>query len=68
MVRRSSLLLVFALFLALLATTASPAGAFNADVLVTNGSPATPFSQKKQNEPAVAIDAQPSEHPCRGRQ
>ena len=33
------------------------AGAFNPDVLVTNGSPTTPFSQNKQNEPAVAIDA-----------
>jgi hypothetical protein len=27
-------------------------------VLVTNGSPASPFSQNKQNEPAVALDAQ----------
>lgn len=27
------------------------------DVLVSNGSPPTPFSQNKQNEPAMAIDA-----------
>jgi len=31
--------------------------AFNPDVLVSNGSPAAPFSQNKQNEPALAIDA-----------
>jgi hypothetical protein len=35
------------------AATAAPAG----DVLVTNGSPASPFSQNKQNEPAIAVDA-----------
>jgi hypothetical protein len=31
--------------------------AFNPDTLVSNGSPPAPFSQNKQNEPAVAIDA-----------
>jgi hypothetical protein len=31
--------------------------AFNPDTLVSNGSPRSPFSQNKQNEPAVAIDA-----------
>ncbi len=41
--------------LALISTP--PVAAFGGDTLVNVGSPATPFSQNKQNEPAVAIDA-----------
>ena len=36
---------------------AAAAAAFNPDVLVSNGSPPRPFSQNKQNEPAIANDA-----------
>jgi hypothetical protein len=34
-----------------------PAGAFSADSRVSVGSPATPFARNKQNEPALAVDA-----------
>jgi hypothetical protein len=52
--------IVIALALAaLMGLQAKPSHAFDGtDVLVSNGSPASPFSQNKQNEPAVAIDAQ----------
>jgi hypothetical protein len=48
-----------ALVLVAIATLAmaSPASAQGGDSLVTVGSPPTPFSQNKQNEPAVAVDA-----------
>jgi hypothetical protein len=58
MVRRRSLapLLVAALAAIVIAIPQLPASA-QGDVEVTVGSPNTPFSQNKQNEPAVAIDA-----------
>jgi hypothetical protein len=55
MVRRLSVLLIPSVLFVLAA--ALPAAAFNPDTRVTIGSPTTPFSQNKQNEPAVAIDA-----------
>ena len=52
---------VIVIALALAALVGLQAGPSHAqvggDVLVSNGSPASPFSQNKQNEPAVAIDA-----------
>jgi hypothetical protein len=55
MVRRASLLLFSSALFVL--TAALPAAAFNPDTRVTIGSPLSPFSENKQNEPAVAIDA-----------
>jgi len=45
------------LTLALLVTITVLAGAAGTSNLVNTGSPVTPFSENKQNEPAVAIDA-----------
>ena len=42
---------------ALVAIPATPAVGQGGDVLVSNGSPVTPFSENKQNEPAIAVDA-----------
>jgi hypothetical protein len=42
---------------ALAALLAAPVLAAGSDTIVTSGSPTAPFSQNKQNEPAVAIDA-----------
>lgn len=51
------LLAVLALTAAGLFVATGSAAALSPDVLVTNGSPTDVFSQNKQNEPAVAIDA-----------
>ena len=56
--RRTSVWFAAALALVLGATAASAAAGTEANV--TSGSPPTPFSQNKQNEPAMAIDAQRS--------
>ena len=50
-------ILVFPLSVALLITITSLVGAAGTSNLVNTGSPVSPFSENKQNEPAVAIDA-----------
>ena len=50
-------LLVFVAAALALGVIVGVAGASNPDVLVSNGSPSFPFSQNKQNEPALAVDA-----------
>jgi hypothetical protein len=50
-------LAVPALVIGVMLMAAGPASAFSSDTLVTVGSPSTPFSQNKQNEPAITADA-----------
>ena len=49
--------LVLPLTIALLVTITALAGAAGVSTLVNTGSPTAPFSENKQNEPSVAIDA-----------
>jgi hypothetical protein len=55
--RKPLRVLLMVAVVALLAAPVGSAHALNADTLVTVGSPSSPFSANKQNEPAVAIDA-----------
>jgi hypothetical protein len=57
--RLRPVLSVLAVALALVVAGVAPASvaATNPDTLVSVGSPPTPFSQNKQNEPALAVDA-----------
>jgi hypothetical protein len=57
MTRRLSLRASLAVFGAVALVVVPLAGAFNPDTLVSFGSPPSPFSQNKQNEPALAVDA-----------
>src|SRR6266567_4459820 len=52
-----SLVAIVGMFAMNLAFQHPAAHAFSSDVLVSNGSPTAPFSQNKQNEPAIAVDA-----------
>src|SRR5512133_3203107 len=51
--KRITALLVLATFLLIVI----PVFAYNPDTMVSTGSPPSPFSQNKQNEPALAVDA-----------
>ncbi len=51
------LVVVAILTIAAMLMTASSALAFTDEALVTTGSPSTPFSQNKQNEPTITADA-----------
>jgi hypothetical protein len=55
--RIRSLPAVLGVAVTVIAMSAGPAYAFTPDTRVSVGSPAAPFSQNKQNEPAVAVDA-----------
>jgi len=53
----SQLRIATAVTLIAAAVVSAIASAFNADPLVSVGSPTRPFAQNKQNEPALAVDA-----------
>jgi hypothetical protein len=57
MTRRLSLRASLAVFGAVALVVVPLAGAFTPDTSVSIGSPPSPFSQNKQNEPALAVDA-----------
>jgi len=55
--KRKHYRLLVGVFAFIVAAAVARLVAFNPDTLVTVGSPTSPFSQNKQNEPAVAVDA-----------
>ncbi len=55
--RRKAFTLTITLVVMLAMVGILQGAAYNPDTLVSVGSPTTPFSQNKQNEPAVAVDA-----------